>query len=241
MTLESPKNPPMAAAPAAGRGDSGGATGASGGRIAAGPTDPRTEILHAAAQCFMQRSFGATSIDDVARAMGATKGRVYHYWRSKLDLFLDVVRYSLELIWDKVAAAEGQGAPEERMARMIRAHIASILEDQPFHRCAMQGVEMHRRGAATPEQREALLGVVAMRDRHEKLFERVLREGQESGAFAPGSPRLIARALMPAINGPVFWYRPRDGETEADREKLIDEIAAFALRGLGAGPGRKQE
>lgn len=233
MTMESPHNAPIGAAPAAGGGDSGGASGS------AAPMDPRTEILHAAAHCFMQRSFGATSIDDVARAMGATKGRVYHYWRSKLDLFVDVVRFSLELIYAKVAAAEGDGPPEVRMARMIRAHIASILEDRPFHRCAMQGVEMHRRGAATPEQREALLGVVALRDRHEKLFERVLAEGQETGVFAPGSPRLIARALMPAINGPVFWYRPRDGETEADREILIDEIAAFALRGLGAAPGRE--
>jgi len=203
--------------------------------------DPRAEILTAAAACFTDKGFVATSIDDVARARGATKGRVYHYWRSKLDLFVDVVRFSLDLIFDKVSAAEGTGAPEDRMARMVRAHLASILRDQPFHRCALQGVDMHLRAATTPEQREALKDIIALRDRHEKLFERVLRDGQDTGVFAPGRPGVMVRTLLPALNGAVFWYRRRDIETAADRQLLIEEIASFALRGLGADPGRKKE
>jgi AcrR family transcriptional regulator len=203
--------------------------------------DPRAEILIAAAACFTAKGFVATSIDDVARAMGATKGRVYHYWRSKLDLFVDVVRFSLELIYIKVSAAEGTGAPEDRMARMVRAHLASILRDQPFHRCALQGVDMHLRAATTPEQREALKDIIALRDRHEKLFERVLRDGQATDIFAQGRPGVMVRTLLPALNGAVFWYRRRDAETAADREDLIEEIASFALRGLGADPGRKKE
>lgn len=205
-----------------------------------GRPDPRAEILTAAAACFTDKGFVATSIDDVARAMGATKGRVYHYWRSKLDLFVDVVRFSLDLIYIKVSAAEGEGSPEDRLGRMVRAHLASILRDQPFHRCALQGVDMHLRAATTPEQREALKDIIALRDRHEKLFERVLRDGQEAGVFATGRPGVMVRTLLPALNGAVFWYRKRDAETDADREDLIEDIASFALRGLGADPGRKQ-
>ena len=36
------------------------------------------ELLTAAAECFMEQGFHASSIDDVARRLGATKGRVYH-------------------------------------------------------------------------------------------------------------------------------------------------------------------
>ena len=203
--------------------------------------DPKAEILTAAASCFMAKGFVATSIDDVARALGATKGRVYHYWRSKLDLFVDVVRFSLEVIFAKVSAAEGDGPPEVRMSRMVRAHLRSILRDQAFHRCALQGVDMHLRAATTPEQREALKDIIALRDRHEKLFERVLRDGQASGVFAPGPPGVMIRTFLPALNGAVFWYRKRDSETEADREKLIEDIASFALRGLGATPASEKE
>ncbi len=44
-------------------------------------------ILETAAQCFMEQGFATTSIDDVARRMGSTKGRIYHYYSSKTDLF----------------------------------------------------------------------------------------------------------------------------------------------------------
>ena len=70
-----------------------------------GRSAARDEVLAAAARAFMEKGFAAASIDDVARAMGATKGRVYHYYRAKLDLFVDVVRRSLEMIGDETRAA----------------------------------------------------------------------------------------------------------------------------------------
>lgn len=209
--------------------------------------DPRDEVLTAAAEAFTARGFAAATLDDVARAMGATKGRVYHYHRSKLDLFAAVVRRGLEIIHaDVTEAAEAAGdAPAPRLAAMARAHATSILRDRPFHRCALQGVEMHLTAATTPEQREALADLVALRDRHQKLFEDAIAAAARAGALAPApaDPRLAARTLLAALNGPVHWYRPRRGETPADRARLVSEIAAFALRGLGAEPeptkGRK--
>lgn len=215
------------------------------------PRDPRDEVLTAAAEAFTARGFAAATLDDVARAMGATKGRVYHYHRSKLDLFAAVVRRGLEIIHaDVTRAAEAAGPdPAARMAAMIRAHLVSILRDRPYHRCALQGVEMHLTAATTPEQREALAGLIALRDRHQKLFEDAIAEGARAGAFhAAPDARLAARTLLAALNGPVHWYRPRAGETEADRARIVDRIAAFALAGLGAAedptpkdatPGRK--
>ena len=50
-------------------------------------SEPRQAILDAAALCFMERGFNATSIDDIARRLSATKGMVYHYFSSKAELF----------------------------------------------------------------------------------------------------------------------------------------------------------
>lgn len=195
----------------------------------------REEVLAAAARAFMERGYAATSIDDVAAAMDATKGRVYHYYRSKLDLFADVVRRSLDVIHAEViAAAEAAGPdPRARLTAMTRAHLDSILRDQPFHRCALQGVEMHLTTALTPDQRAALDGIVALRDRHQRLFE-----GAVAAAF-PGRGRdlkPVVLTFLAALNGPVWWYRPRAGDSAADRAALIDSIAAFALAGAAAHP-----
>ncbi len=201
-----------------------------------GRTAAQEEVLAAAARAFMERGFAATSIDDVAAVMGATKGRVYHYYRSKLALFHDVTRRSLEVIHGEVAAVAEGGAPTARMTRMLRAHVNSILRDQPFHRAAMQGVELHLLPAASAEQKEAVRDLIELRGAHERLFARVLSEGIAAGEFRRCDVATTIRTLLPALNGPVFWYRPRAQETEADRGRIIDEVAAFALAGLGARP-----
>lgn len=208
--------------------------------VAAGEGEPprsaaQEEVLAAAARAFMDRGFAATSIDDVARLMGATKGRVYHYYRSKLDLFNDVTRRSLERIHAEVAAAEAAGGgARARLERMCRAHVRSILMDQPWHRAALQGVEMHLRRDASPDQRAAVADLIRLRDRHEALFRRVLEEGVAAGELRPCDPAITARTLLPALNGPVFWYRPRGAEPEADVARITDETVAFVLGGLTA-------
>ncbi|MDP1092318.1 helix-turn-helix domain-containing protein, partial [Klebsiella pneumoniae] len=52
----------------------------------------RAAILDAAAACFMAKGYAASSIDDVARSRGSTKGLIYHHNPSKGDLFADVIR-----------------------------------------------------------------------------------------------------------------------------------------------------
>ncbi|MAS42915.1 MAG: TetR family transcriptional regulator [Rhodobacteraceae bacterium] len=195
------------------------------------------EVLVAAAQAFMERGFAATSIDDVARVMNATKGRVYHYYRSKLELFNDVTRRSLEMIHAEVAAAEAAGGdPDRRMERMVRTHAGMILRERAFHRTALQGVELHLRIAASQDQRAAVADLISLRDAHERLFVRVLAEGVAADRFRPCDVKVTVRTLLPALNGPVFWYRPREGETDADRAAIVDQITAFAMSGLRLRP-----
>jgi AcrR family transcriptional regulator len=49
--------------------------------------DNRSRILDAAATEFMNAGFDATSIDDIARRIGQTKGLIYYHFRSKIDIF----------------------------------------------------------------------------------------------------------------------------------------------------------
>src|SRR4051812_50087924 len=66
-------------------------------------SESRDEILRAAAELFMEFGYAATSIDAVAERLGATKGRIYHHYRSKADLFLDVQMAAMTRL-----AAEGE-------------------------------------------------------------------------------------------------------------------------------------
>src|SRR5580700_8821287 len=54
-----------------------------------------TEIVAAALECFKERGFAATRLEDVAARAGVTKGTIYLYYSNKEELFKAVVRGEL--------------------------------------------------------------------------------------------------------------------------------------------------
>ncbi len=198
------------------------------------PTDEGQKvILDMAAQCFMERGFHGTSIDDVARRLGSTKGRVYHFFASKADLLLAVAEYGMDVNFHLVKPHLDKPAPAlEKLRAMATAHTLAMIKYRPYQNAVWQGVEIHMRGATTPEQRERLASLVDTRDRYSNLFKAVLDEAREDGAlhYTDGS---IARQLMfMTLNSPVFWYKPRADETEEDLQFIARQCVDFALKGL---------
>ncbi len=54
-------------------------------------TDSREYILETAFVLFMQRSFKAVTMNDIVKSSGMSKGAFYHYFKSKEEVFQEVV------------------------------------------------------------------------------------------------------------------------------------------------------
>ena len=200
-----------------------------------GSDDSRGAILSAAAECFMASGFAATSIDDVAQALGATKGMVYHYYRSKADLFFDVHRAGMAINLRAIEpVAAGSEDPRSRLEAMCRVHLGNIVDHMSYQRVLMQGVEMHLSGPTTPGQRMELARLMRERERYEELFRQVLVEGESAGYFDFDNASFASKAILAVLNNPVLWYRRRQGRPEADREAVVDAFTAHALACVGA-------
>jgi AcrR family transcriptional regulator len=63
-------------------------------------SNPRERIHDAALACFESRGIKATSMDDVATALGVSRPTVYYYFASKDDLILEVVARQVQQILD---------------------------------------------------------------------------------------------------------------------------------------------
>jgi AcrR family transcriptional regulator len=202
-----------------------------------GAEDGRDAIVIAAADSFMEAGFDATSIDAVAERLGATKGRVYHYFRSKADLFFEVHRRGMTVNLSTIEPlATEPGEPLQKLARMCRAHIANMMDHLNLQRVVMQGVEMHLAGSTTPAQREKLRLLMQERERYEILFRDVLLEGRAIGAFNFSNPSFASKAVLAILNNPVIWYRRRQGESSKARREIIEEFTGFALASVRAAP-----
>ena len=192
------------------------------------------DILNAAAQCFMDRGYAATSIDDVARSLGATKGRIYHHYRSKADLFFDVYRRGMQMNFDVVEPIAAESLPTtEKLQRMTKQHCLAMIRTQPYQRCVWEGVEMLKRGATTPEQRDVLLELQAMRDNYAEVFRSVLERAKAEGSARFESSSIALQLMFMSLNSPLFWFRKRDGQDDTIVDEIASQCTYFALRGLG--------
>lgn len=74
------------------------------------------EILAAALDCFAERGYAATRLDDVAARAGVTKGTLYLYFANKEELFKSVVRHE---IVTAIARAEAMVAQSDAAASVL--------------------------------------------------------------------------------------------------------------------------
>ncbi|MEM9733430.1 MAG: TetR/AcrR family transcriptional regulator [Pseudomonadota bacterium] len=191
------------------------------------------EILQAAAHCFKENGFAATSIDDVARALGATKGMVYHHHRSKTDLFFAVYRRGMELNTAAISPYLGETNALTKLTRMGFAHAMVLMEEQPFQRVLAQGVAMHQTGSTTAAQRETLLELIEIRKGYERIFREAIEAVVIAEKLSVGSISLATKSFLAVLNSAVFWYSPQPDESGEEQRSIATDQLTYALRGLG--------
>jgi AcrR family transcriptional regulator len=90
----------------------------------------RAEILAAALQCFAEKGYHATTMDDLVAASGLSKGSLYWHFRSKEQVFLllfdDLERETLSL-WDSLIAAD---RPTVEVVRIVAGRITEHFVDR---------------------------------------------------------------------------------------------------------------
>ncbi|PHR67399.1 TetR/AcrR family transcriptional regulator [Alcanivorax sp.] len=195
--------------------------------------EPREAILDAAALCFMERGFNATSIDDIARRLSATKGMVYHYFSSKAELFFEIHHRAMDALFEELepVAASDLPAPE-RFTEMARRYVHTLIRTQPYQRTVSEAVQMVLRNSTTAEQRDQLTDLQSRRSRCEAMFMAVLEEGMSNGTMQASRPRVSIKPVFGAMNSVINWYHHREGETAEQLAELVNEVVQVALRGV---------
>src|SRR5690606_16767231 len=116
-----------------------------------------------------------TTIDDIADALGSTKGRVYHYYRTKNSVLLDVHLAAMDMVMSEVAPlATGEGTAAERFAAMIKANVELNGRELEFFHAAIAMIANGVPDKGRPEELEAAAELVRLRARFEDAFVRVI-------------------------------------------------------------------
>jgi AcrR family transcriptional regulator len=179
------------------------------------------DIVEAAAALFQEQGFAATSLEDIAAAVGMWKGSLYHYIDSKEELLLAVVSEPADQLLDDLRQVADMDLPPAEKVRLVTQAHGRVL-DTTFVYASVYLQEVA--GRKRSEQWTA-------RDReYVNLITGIMQQGIDRGDF---SGQLDARtatfALVGALNWVTRWYRP-DGPLTAG--KIAEQICNTFLNGM---------
>lgn len=195
----------------------------------------RAQILDAAAVVFQAEGFERTTIDDIAERIGATKGRIYYYFRSKFDIYLAVYEAGMSGAFLTVEPlSQEPGTGRERLTAMAVRHLVNLMTDLGYHDVISQGVVAGRSTALKEHQRQALIGLNDIRTRYEDLFRGVVTDGMADGSLRAGDARLATRFLLSSLNSTAMWFRVREKQDASEIRDLAEQLVDQAIGGLAS-------
>lgn len=180
-------------------------------------------IFESATRLFGTNGYAATTMRDIATAVGVLPGSLYTHIASKEELLSVIVESGIDrflTMGEEVLTL--RGSAEARLRAFISGHVQIVAEDPASIR-----VVYHQWRHLSGDARQR---AVEKRRRYEGVLSTILDEGVASGDFTPQvHDGVSAKTILGALNWTSEWIRP-DGP--ADGEEIGQQMADTLIGGL---------
>lgn len=188
--------------------------------------DRREQLLRAGSELLGRRPYDEVSIDEIARAAGISKGLLYHYFPTKKDFVVAVLRQEVDRV-TALTAPDPSLPPLEQIDAALNAFL-----DYVEHHASAYATIFRTRGGGDPDIRAVL-------EEGRQRRVQVVLDGVAGQLLAADAGRDSA-ALRSAVQGWIFFVEgavlrwldhrdlTRDQLRELLRSVLIDSLRAAA-------------
>lgn len=199
----------------------------------------RGRIMDAAQHLIARRGVQGTSMNQIVRASGLSKGAIYGHFPSKADLVVALQDRMLESSLGETALQfqEGESARERILQLMHRLLERGASSDREKARLSLQFTSSALRSRSLRAQ------VDARYERVHRLFRGLLVEGARSGEFrAEFDPEATATAILALLDGfMVDWAFT--SQNRFDSVRLFPTLERMLFSGIlkrdeGSSPQR---
>jgi AcrR family transcriptional regulator len=192
-------------------------------RARLGVDERRSQLLELGLQLFSDHSYDELGIDDIAKAAGISKGLLYHYFPSKRDYYVEVVRRAAGQLIERT---DGASSEEVSIAALRRA-LDAYLDFVDQH--ARSYVALVRGGIGSDPEVAQLL----------EATRRTLTERIVSRISAEAPPPLLQLALRGWIGlveaASLDWLDRREVPREQLRG-LLEQMLLATIVAAGVEP-----
>ena len=161
--------------------------------------DERRELLlHHALRLFVRKGLTATRMADIAKAAGVSQGLAYHYFGSKEDIFVELIR---EAYHNMTQAALGLKSlpltPEQKIELAAEKLVQGFAEGDSAALNFLLIIQASVFDAMPEEAKQMVQG----RSRLYQVIADIVCEGQRDGAFKPYEPDDMATLFWSSLAG----------------------------------------
>jgi AcrR family transcriptional regulator len=177
----------------------------------------RASLVAVARELFGQKGFAGTSIEEILRRVGVSRGALYHHFGSKEELFRAVYEAVESDLAERVMAAAVAGADAfEELHLGVDAFLDACLDPEVQRIVLLEG--------------PSVLGWETWHEIDERYGFGLIREGvahaMEAGLIDPQPPDAVAHALLGAVvqAGMVVARAPQPDAARRDMSVSIGRL-----------------
>lgn len=202
--------------------------------------ETRGRILDAAERVFSEHGVSRTSLEDVARAAGVTRGAIYWHFKDKGDLFTAMVS-RITLPMEAMVARSSDESVDDPIGSLKKCAVSALMRtatdpqvqrvfDVVTHKCEYLGEMAGVNNRVSAVQKGCV-------DRAEQAIRNAIRRGQLPSSV---NPRLAAICLDAMLYGLISnWLaNPRYLNLGRQAGAMID-LFLGGLKARGARPAKR--
>jgi AcrR family transcriptional regulator len=183
----------------------------------------REAIVEAAIDCFYERGYDGTSVQDVVDRAGVTKGAFYHHFTKKDELLLHIHDRFMDQQMQALEAGLAEDLPPREALTLLIEEIVVSAAD--FQREYVIFFEQRRSLSEEPFRQ-----VRAKRDEYERRVVQTIENGIARSDFREvPSAQVLAFGIIGMAAWAYHWYRP-SGMTPREIGRMY---ASVVLDGVG--------
>lgn len=92
----------------------------------------RVRLLEEAAKHFAEHGYEGTNVNEIALAAGFAKGTIYNYFKSKDELFGEVIAEAARKAVSRYSLVKSQGSARESLRSLAAADLSVFKEEESF-------------------------------------------------------------------------------------------------------------
>lgn len=187
----------------------------------------RAAILEGALHCFAEKGYAATTIDDIVRYLGISKGAIYNYFTSKEEMYSQIMESRMK----RLVGSLGENQDKEKSAsaklrRLIQKFVAQQIDD--LRRLLGFHLEYSLHASRQDELKASI-------EKHDSsaltMISKLIAEGKANGEFRPDVDERLAASMFWALRDGIALDVLSHGGQE-EYEALMREMEQMLFRYL---------